>query len=263
MSESRIKTFATGMKKKGPARNYIDIEFKILEEKYNFHSRMFTLVHEPNEIDINRAWDWVLFDVEKIKKIVTDSKHNILFTVLTIEVHMAENEGDKQTLKGYPHIHFTVFRTTNGKIESFNELHSLLRTETTFGKSGADIRIDGETRKKGRSLEKNNISFLRYTLKNSRHELPHNKLKEAYNKYKDRLKEDTTTKNCILIDNSGDKDIIDFFKELNNRKMLIHIPEEKLEITEVKERKMRGIHGKNGTRPITVKNTQQGQWVWK
>jgi hypothetical protein len=247
-SESnRIKTFDTVMRK-SKAKNYIDTEFKKLEDKYKFHSRMFTLVHDPNEVTAEQAWGWVFFDIEKIKKIVTDKKNNILFSIISVEMHMSKGK----CLTGYPHLHLVLYRTSEGKLENFNSIHSLLRTETSFGRTGEDIRIDGDTKKKGKRLDKSNISFLCYALKNSKHEEPYMKLKNAYEKYKDRLVGvKTTADSCLLIDNSEDKEVIDFFVELTKRNIIINIPEEKLNLTTVQPKKMLVEHEDNGTKKVS------------
>jgi energy-coupling factor transporter ATP-binding protein EcfA2 len=264
----RVKTYNTTMRQ-GPAGNYIEIEMKRLEEKYNFYSRMFTLVHAANSIDIESAWGWCFFDIEKIKRIIHEDK-SILFAVLTVEVHMGKKKttttkyekkvnGSKEDkfsgLVGYPHIHIVVYRVSDGKLETFNELHSKLRDETSFGKSSGDISIVGGEMDKSKHsrLKTSNIGLLSYTLKNSRHFESYDKLTKAYEKYKDRLTQyqDLTTDCTLLIDNSNDKEIIDFFRELNKKSIIVHIPEDKEEV-EVKEKKPKAIHGKNGTRPITA-----------
>jgi len=262
----RVKTYNTTMRQ-GPASNFIEIEMKKLEDKYNFHSRMFTLVHCSEYINIDNAWAWIFLDVEKIKGIIHEDK-NTLFAVLTVEMHMGKKKKttnekmskpkeDKYSgLEGYPHLHLVVYRTSEGKLESFNELHSKLREQTSFGKSSGDINISGEEEYKPKQkarLKTNNIRLLSYVLKNTRHEDSYKKLRESYEKYKERfLKYKDITLDCsILIDNSNDKEIIDFFKELNEKKVVVHIPEDK-QIVDVKEKKPKAIHGKNGTRPITA-----------
>lgn len=60
----RVKTFATGMKK-CPARNFIEIEFPKIEDKYNLYSRMFTMVNDPEKITIDKAWREIFSDVKK------------------------------------------------------------------------------------------------------------------------------------------------------------------------------------------------------
>lgn len=245
----RVKTHVTGLKKSS-ARNFIEIEFPKIEYKYKLYSRMFTLVHDPSRIRLDDAWGWVFFDIEKIKKILT--KDRMLFSIFTVEVHSGGTSDKEKMLEGYPHIHLVVYKASQGRLETFNEIHSLLRTETSFGKTGEDIRLDGETKKKGRSLDKSNISFLCYSLKNSKHEEPHNRLRCAYEKYKDRMKDmDVTLDTCLFFDNSDDKEIISFFQELNNKNLMINIPPHKLEITETKEAPITGFHGGNGTKKMT------------
>lgn len=260
----RVKTYNTTMRQ-GPASNFIEIEMKKLEEKYNFHSRMFTLVHAADETNMNTAWRWVFWDIEKIKRIIYEDK-SILFSVLTVEMHMGKKiitndkkeKEDKFTgLKGYPHVHVVVYRITEGKLESFNELHSKLRKETTFGRTSGDISITGGEEAKSKSkarLKSSNTGLLAYVLKNTRHLDPHNKLKEVYKIYKDDMVnyKDISMNCSILIDNSDDKEIIDFFKELNKKKIIIHIPQEKHLINKVKETGVVGIHGKNGSRAMTA-----------
>jgi hypothetical protein len=256
-----VKSYVTTMRQ-GPATNYIGIEMKKLEDKYKFHSRMFTLVHGTEFISINNAWGWLFYDIEKIKSIISED-NNTLFAVLSVETHMGkkktndvkrdrkEDKSKFANLIGYPHLHLVVYRTSEGKLESFNELHSKLREETTFGKTSGDIDITGDNPKT--RLKTTNIGLLSYALKNTRHEETHNKMTEAYEKYREKLIriKDVTTKCSILIDNSNDKEIIDFFKELNEKKVIVHIPEDK-QIVEVKEKKPKAIHGKNGTRTITA-----------
>lgn len=248
----RVEKYNTELRKNSAVHNFVQIEFLKLEEKYKFHSRMFTMVHNPEKISLENAWGWVFLDIEKIKKIVTDENNKILFAVLVVEVHMGSKD-EKGPLKGYPHIHLVVYRRSQGKLESFTEMHSQLR-ETSFGKTGEDIQIDGYAPKKRRTLEKSNISFFRYVIKNSKHEEPYNRMKQAYEKFKDQLGniKDITTDVCFLIDNSGDKEIIDFFKELNKRNAIIHIPEEKLKVTEIKKVGITGNHRKNGTVNMTA-----------
>lgn len=82
----RIKTYNTGMRQ-GPVSNFIEIEMRKLEDKYNFHSRMFTFVHCPEQLSPERAWGWIFVDIEKIKKVINEDK-NILFGVLSVEMHM-------------------------------------------------------------------------------------------------------------------------------------------------------------------------------
>lgn len=244
--EKRVKTFDTSMRV-GRARKYIETEFVRLEEKYKFHSRMFTLVHDPNAITSEEAWGWVLFDIEKIRRILEDKKNNILFSIIAVEVHM--NKGE---LSGYPHIHVVMYRISEGKLETFDEIHSSLRRTTSFGRTGEDIKKDGETAKKGRKLEKSNKSFLCYVLKNSKHEEPHKKLKQAFEKYRDRLAGiRTTCENCILIDNSDDKEVIDFFLELRKRNIIIDIPEEKLGLSVIQPDSMLVKHENNGVKKVT------------
>jgi hypothetical protein len=264
----RVKTYNTTMRQ-GPASNFIEIEMKKLEDKYKFHSRMFTLVHCSEYINVDNAWAWIFLDIEKIKNIIQDDK-NTLFAVLTVETHMGKKkkttdyEKDKPKpkedkysgLEGYPHLHLVVYRTSEGKLENFNELHSKLREQTSFGKSSGDINISGEEEYKPKQksrLKTSNIGLLSYVLKNTRHEESYKKLREAYEKYKERFSKykDITLDCSLLIDNSNDKEIIDFFKILNEKKVIVHIPEEK-QIVEVKEKKPKAIHGKNGTRTITA-----------
>jgi hypothetical protein len=271
---TRIKTFNTGMRQ-GPASNIIDIEMKKLEDKYNFHSRMFTFVHGPENVDVERAWGWIFVDIVKIKKIVNEDK-NILFGVLSIEMHMgskikkkAKNNDDevaacetpefKETkgkflnLKGYPHVHLTVYRTSDGKLENFNDLHSKFREETSFGQTSGDISITGgsDTKNPNR-LKTSNTGLLSYVLKNTRHIEPYDKLKIAYERYKKYLTGVESIDCSILIDNSDDKDVIDFFKKLNTKNIIVKIPKEKMEISDSKEKVPTAVHGKNGTRGITA-----------
>lgn len=247
-----VEKYNTELRKDSKIHNYIQIEFPKIEEKYKFYSRMFTFVHNPEYISIEKAWGWLFFDIQKIKKIISDKNNNILFAVLGIETHMGK-KNEESLLKGYPHIHLVVYRKSQAKLESFNDLHSQLR-ETTFGKTGEDIQIDGESPKKKRTLAKSNISFFRYVLKNTKHSETHEKIKDAYERYIDRLEniKDLTLDVCYLIDNSDDKEIIDFFNELNKRNVIIHIPKEKLKITGMKKVGIIGFHGKNGTRKATV-----------
>jgi hypothetical protein len=259
-NKDTVKSYVTTMRQ-GPATNYIGIEMKKLEDKYNFHSRMFTLVHGAESININNAWGWLFYDIEKIKSIIHEDK-NTLFAVLSVETHMGkkktndvkrdkkEDKSKFANLTGYPHLHLVVYRTSEGKLENFNELHSKLR-ETSFGKSSGDIDITGDNSKT--RLKTTNTGLLSYALKNTRHEETHNKMAEAYEKYREKLEKikDITLDCSILIDNSNDKEIIDFFKELNEKKVVVHIPEDK-QIVDVKEKKPKAIHGKNGTRPITA-----------
>lgn len=132
----RVKTYNTTMRA-GPAGNCIEIEMKKLEDKYKFHSRMFTMVHGSSEIAIDNAWGWIFFDIDKIKRIVQEDK-NTLFAVLSVEMHMgrkkkADTGKEKETkdkfanLEGYPHVHLVVYRISDGKLENFNELHSKLQ----------------------------------------------------------------------------------------------------------------------------------------
>lgn len=225
----------------------------------------FFIVHCPEFINVDNAWAWIFLDIEKIKTIIHEDK-NTLFAVLTVEMHMGKKKktsNDKSTpkedkysgLEGYPHLHLVVYRTSEGNLESFNDLHSKLR-ETSFGKSSGDISITGEEEYKPKQkarLKTSNVGLLSYVLKNTRHEESFKKLRESYERYKERfLKYKDITLNCsILIDNSNDKEIIDFFKELNEKKVVVHIPEDK-QIVEVKEKKPKAIHGKNGTRTITA-----------
>ncbi len=241
----RVQVFDSTMRK-SKARNYIDIEFKKLEDKYKFHSRMFTLVHNPSAISKENAWAWVFVDIDNIKKILREQK-NILFSIITVEMHMSKAE-----LTGYPHIHVVIYRTSEGKIESFNEIHSLLREKTSF-KHGEDIKIDGETKTKGRKLEKSNTSFLCYALKNSKHMDSYVKMYETYEKYKDRyVNIETTTDVCLLIDQSQDKEIIDFFIELTNRNIIINIPKNKLSLAVINPDKMYVSHKDNGVKKVSI-----------
>ncbi len=251
-SKSLVKKYNTVLRKNSKCFNYISIEFPILEEKYKFYSRMFTFVHNPELISLEKAWGWVFIDIEKIKKIISDKDNNILFAVLGVETHMGKQNGTSGGLVGYPHIHLVVYRKSEGKIENFNRLYSELRKQTSYGKTGEDIHIDGDAPKKRRSLEKSNISFFNYVIKNSRHEDTYNRMKEAYEKYKDKLKNiNISLDRCHLMDNSEDKEIIDFFREVNNRNVSINIAEEKLRIKEYKEKEITGIHKKNGTEDMT------------
>tara|TARA_R110002153_G_scaffold148898_2_gene300243 strand:+ start:1617 stop:3473 length:1857 start_codon:yes stop_codon:yes gene_type:complete len=246
LKKKRVETFVTSMKK-CPARNFIEIEFSKIEDKYKLYSRMFTMVHDPEKISLLEAWIEIFFDIEKIKKYLTEEK--MLFSILTVESHTGTKGSKESLLKGYPHIHLVVYKRSRGNLENFKDIHSFLRENTSFGKTGEDIRLDGETKKKGRSIAKSNISFLCYALKNSKHREPYVRLKFAYEDNKEKLEGiGITLDNCLFLDNSEDGEIINFFKEVCDKNIILNIPEDKLKITEIKEAMVTGSHSQNGTK---------------
>lgn len=287
-NSSRVETNNTRLRKNN-AKNFIESELITLKNKYKFYSRLITCVHNPNNITTEEAWEKIYFDLDQIKQILSNKKYNILFSVLTVEIHeendkkfkKVEKEVDgpedkeKKTkkkvikkvddpeavnLKGFPHIHAVVFFVSpDGKITDVSEIVRDIRKNTSFS-SGDDIRIDGgsgEKKKKGRQIVKNDENFLCYVIKNANHKAPFELMQFMYkvleDKIREKIKYEIGTENCFLIDNSNDKDVIDFVKGIRDRGILIHIPEEKVVIDEVKEDEVYVEHVDNAAKKITKK----------
>lgn len=278
---SRVETNNTRLRK-DKAKNFIDSELINLKNKYKFYSRLITCVHNPNNITDVEAWEKIYFDLIQIKKILTNQKYNVLFSIVTVEIHeekikKVEKEVDSSdvkkkkikkkveetealNLKGFPHIHAAVFFVSpDGKVIDMSGIIKDIRDNTSFS-SGDDIKIDGgsgEKKKAGRQINKNDENFLCYVIKNANHKKPFELLQYMFKTLEDETKEkikyEIGTENCFLIDNSDDKDVIDFVKGIKERSVIIYIPEEKISIDKVKEDEIYAEHIDNAAKKITKK----------
>jgi hypothetical protein len=269
--------------RKDKAKNFIESDLKILKEKYKFYSRLITCVHNPHNIGIEDAWGNIYSDLSKIRDILSDKKFNILFSVITVEIHEGKSEtakeGDKEKesnksntksktekeedvkLKDYPHIHAVVFFTSpDGKLIEMSDIIRRIRDVTSFSSSD-DIRIDGAQPKgkgRGRQITKNDENFLCYTVKNANHKEPYDIMMYIATQLKTaeeiEFKKQFGNFNCFLIDNSDDKDVIDFVKEIVFRGVLIGIPDKKELIVESKPETFFAEHADNAAdKPVTKK----------
>ncbi len=270
----RVKGGNTGLRK-DRAKNYISTDLVKLKNKYKFYTRLLTCVHNPNNISIRKAWEEIDFDLDKIKRILMKKEYNILFSVMVVEVHEGkevrrkkeETTNEKKEikhdkveeahakLKGYPHIHTEIFFISpDGKVNEMSEIIGDIRRETSFS-SGDDIKIDGGEKKKGRNIEKSDENFLCYVLKNANHAYPDEAMKIVRQGREKRIEEEIGEVigegNCFFIDNSNDKDVIDFIEGLQKRGILIDIPDEKKKIDEVKKEMILAEHVDNGARTGT------------
>lgn len=257
---NRVESNNTRLRK-DKAKNFIDTALIKLKSKYKFYSRLLTCVHNPNNISEVEAWENIYFDLDKIKKILKNKEYNILFSIIVVEVHEGKNKKKEKKveeietikLEGYPHIHAVIFFISpDGKIIDMSKIVKDIRENTSFS-SGDDIKIDGGERKAGKQIVKNDENFVCYVIKNANHKKPFEIMSYIRNIHKEKITEDVGTENCFLIDNSDDKDVIDFVKGIAERGILIHISEEKRMVNEVKKDETYVEHIDNAAKIITKK----------
>lgn len=245
--------------RKDKAKNFIETELESLREKYKFYSRLLTCVHNPHNISIANAWDNIYSDLIKIRNILCDKSLNILFSIVTVETHEGFEEPAKvdaksdnkpkdksklaseEKLKDFPHVHAVLFFVSpDGKLADISDIIRQIRETTSFSSSD-DIRIDGAQPKgkgRGRQITKSDQNFLCYTIKNANHKKPYDILsmvaKHLTTREEINFRKEFGDNNCFFVDNSDDKDVVDFVKEIVSRGILIGIPDKKAIIEESK-----------------------------
>tara|TARA_R100000750_G_scaffold42729_1_gene28024 strand:+ start:502 stop:2841 length:2340 start_codon:yes stop_codon:yes gene_type:complete len=95
-SVNRIKTNEHRFRL-GEAGKYLDVEYPILEEKYDMVTKLITCVYNPNYVDKDFAWNNVLEDIVKIKRVFLKIPE-IIYLLVGIETHDGKRSLSKKKI---------------------------------------------------------------------------------------------------------------------------------------------------------------------
>lgn len=240
VSRVSSETKATSLNK--PLSMYINSQFPVLIDKYNFYARLITCVYDPNEISKEKAWKKIHIDLKKIKDII-ETDPNTLFITACIEIHTdsknkkkkktedekksktkikpPKEDKEKKTLIGYPHIHlFVAYVSPDGNKLDESEIIREINDKTNFS---SDVKIDGG--KKGTETP-DVVNFFRYVIKNSRHLQVYEANKEAIDVRKKTISKTNeqfkTYFNVFTFNTQKEESIYDFMEEILKKGALVH-----------------------------------------
>ncbi len=245
----RIQTANSKMKKK-EVKLFVERELPTLQKKYKFVSRLATLVYNPHNTPIEKAWFQIPKNILAIKEVLSRPEFNCIYALLTVETHTAshpkkkskkakqesetssssEQDTQEVTLNGYPHIHIAIaINAPKGRLPPAEKMAQELFKATSFGD---DIHVD-ETSiiKKGKNRnslkQKDNENILCYCLKDSNHKDTYDILKLAlsHSQQKEEIASKSTCDNTILFNFSQEDDISEFFYQITRRGCIISLPE--------------------------------------